>query len=254
MSYDIRGDDRQPCACRRSAPAVRCWSRLASFSNGPASSIHPAPRTGRAAGDAGVRTRAKVPAVIPTPLATTVALMRSLHSITRAFRRIVLALGCALALGACTTWTEAPPPAPSARREISGPVRVVRPDGASVVLHDAYVAGDTLCGFRSGTRMAVPLQSLQAIQRREVDSLPEPGRAGGGRGGDLLHVPARGHRLLRRRLSPAGDCRSPPRRPGHGGPTRSAMLRCVRGDVRVRRARKIPTVLPTPLVTNGWLP
>jgi hypothetical protein len=103
--------------------------------------------------------------------------MKSIGSITRTMRRVVPALACALALGACTTWIEAPPPGPSALNEISGPIRVVRPDGFSVVLRDAYVTGDTLYGYpsgtgiKTGTRMAVPLRDVVATQRHEMDPL-----------------------------------------------------------------------------------
>ena len=92
--------------------------------------------------------------------------MKLLHSITRAFRRIVPVLGCAFALGACTTWIETPPPTPTAIREFDGPVRITRPDGFSVVLRDAYVTGDTLYGYHSGTRMAVPLRDVVTTHRR----------------------------------------------------------------------------------------
>ncbi len=97
--------------------------------------------------------------------------MKSLDSITRAFRRIALALGCALALGACTTWREAPPPAPAALREFDGPVRVIRHDGFSTELRDAYVRGDTLYGYDSKTRVAMPLRDVKAMETRKLDAL-----------------------------------------------------------------------------------
>ncbi len=108
--------------------------------------------------------------------------MKSLDSITRAFRRIIPMLGCAFALGACTTWVAAPPPGPSALNEISGPIRVVRPDGFSVELRDAYVTGDTLYGYPPGMggRMAVPLREVVATQRREVDPIRSLGAAAAG--------------------------------------------------------------------------
>lgn len=99
--------------------------------------------------------------------------MKFLHSITRALRRLVPALGCALTLGACTTWVEAPPPAPAALTEFSGPIRVIRNDGFAVVLRDAYVRGDTLYGYPPGadTRMAVALQDVRGTRRQELDPL-----------------------------------------------------------------------------------
>lgn len=118
----------------------------------------------------GASTR-RSPAVIPIPLATTYGHMKSLDSITRAMHRITPVLGCALVLNACSTWVEAPPPGPSPLNEISGPIRVVRPDGFSVVLRDAYVAGDTLYGYHEETRMAVPLGDVVTTHRREVDAL-----------------------------------------------------------------------------------
>lgn len=97
--------------------------------------------------------------------------MRSLDSITRAFRRATLALGCALALGACATWVEAPTPAPApdALRKLSSAVRVVQHDGSSVQLRNAYVRGDTLYGYSSETRVAVPLREVAAILRKETE-------------------------------------------------------------------------------------
>jgi hypothetical protein len=108
--------------------------------------------------------------------------MRTLDSITRTIRRTTLALGCAFALGACTTWREAPPPGPSTLDEISGPIRVVRPDGFSVELRDAYVTGDTLYGYPPGTgpRIAVPLRDVVTTQRREVDPLRSLGALAAG--------------------------------------------------------------------------
>ncbi|HEU4560067.1 MAG TPA: hypothetical protein VFS20_19610 [Longimicrobium sp.] len=100
-----------------------------------------------------------------------------LESITRTFRRMVPALGCALALGACTTWIEAPSPAPARRHEFSGPVRITRSDGFSVVLNPAYVTGDTLYGYTGGNRIAVPLQDVRTTHRRELDPLRSIGAA-----------------------------------------------------------------------------
>ncbi|HEU4560070.1 MAG TPA: hypothetical protein VFS20_19625 [Longimicrobium sp.] len=115
--------------------------------------------------------------MIPIPLATTDGHMKFLDSITRAMRRIAPVLGCALVLSACSTWVEAPPPGPSPLNEISGPIRVVRPDGFSMVLRDAYVAGDTLYGYHEETRMAVPLGEVVTTHRREVDPLRSLGAA-----------------------------------------------------------------------------
>ncbi len=103
--------------------------------------------------------------------------MKSLDSITRAFHRIIPMLGCALALGACNTWVATPTPAPAALREFDGPVRITRPDGFSVVLNSAYVTGDTLYGYHSGTRMAVPLRNVKATHRQDVDPLRSIGAA-----------------------------------------------------------------------------
>jgi hypothetical protein len=108
--------------------------------------------------------------------------MRFLEFIPRATSRT--ALGCLIALSACTTWEGAPPPppAPSARDEIRGPIRVVRADGFAVVLHDAHVTGDTLYGYRegTGTRMAVPLPEVVTTQRRRIDPLRSLGALAAG--------------------------------------------------------------------------
>ncbi|HEU4560068.1 MAG TPA: hypothetical protein VFS20_19615 [Longimicrobium sp.] len=97
--------------------------------------------------------------------------MRSLDSMTRTFRRAILALGCGLALGACTTWVEAPTPAPApdALRKFSSTIRVVQHDGSSVRLRNAYVTGDTPYGHHSGASMAIPLHEVRATRRRELD-------------------------------------------------------------------------------------
>lgn len=100
-----------------------------------------------------------------------------LKPITRAFRRIAPALGCALALGACTTWVEAPSPAPAALHEFSGPVRITRSNGFWEVLNPAYVTGDTLYGYTGGNRIAVPLQDVRTTHRRELDPLRSIGAA-----------------------------------------------------------------------------
>lgn len=95
--------------------------------------------------------------------------MRTLDSITRAIRRALLALGCAYALGACTTWTELPAPRPATLRELGGPVRVTRHDGYSMELRDVSVRGDTLYGYQSDNRVAVPLHEMKAMQKRYID-------------------------------------------------------------------------------------
>ncbi|HEU4560069.1 MAG TPA: hypothetical protein VFS20_19620 [Longimicrobium sp.] len=95
--------------------------------------------------------------------------MRTLDSVTRAIRRTLLALGCALALGACTTWTELPMPSPATLRELGGPVRVIRHDGYSMELRDVAVRGDTLYGYQAETRVAVPLHELKTMEKRYID-------------------------------------------------------------------------------------
>ena len=102
--------------------------------------------------------------------------MRSPDFITRAIRRMTLALGCVFALGACTTWREAPPPAPAALHEFTGPVHVIRHGGAfSLVLRDAYVKGDTLYGYSAKTLMVVALRDVQAIRRQKIEPLRTAG-------------------------------------------------------------------------------
>ncbi|HEU4560071.1 MAG TPA: hypothetical protein VFS20_19630 [Longimicrobium sp.] len=97
--------------------------------------------------------------------------MKALHSITRAMRRILLALVCALALGACTTWRERPTPAPATLREFTGPVHVIRHGTYSLVLRDACVKGDTLYGYSDRTRMAVALRDVRAIRRKRIEPI-----------------------------------------------------------------------------------
>ena len=97
--------------------------------------------------------------------------MRSVESIIRTFRRTTVALGCVVALGACTTWRETPIPAPAALHELTGPVHVIRNNTFSLVLRDAYVKGDTLYGYSGRTRMAVALRDVQAIRRQKSEPL-----------------------------------------------------------------------------------
>ena len=101
--------------------------------------------------------------------------MRLPDCVTRVLRRILPVLGCALALGACTSWAEVPTPAPAARHEVAGPVRVTRHDGVSLTLRDPYVKGDTLYGNDSEIRTAVALRDVKAIRRREVHALRSAG-------------------------------------------------------------------------------
>ena len=103
--------------------------------------------------------------------------MSSLASITRAMRCMMLAMGCALAPGACTSWIETPPPGPSALHEFAGPVEVVRHGTFSLLLRDAYVKGDTLYGDRAGTRVA--LRGVKAIRRQKSEPLQSLGAVAG---------------------------------------------------------------------------
>lgn len=97
--------------------------------------------------------------------------MRTLNSITAAIHRTTLALGCVVALGACTSWRETPAPAPTAPHEFTGPVHVIRHGTFSLVLRDAHVKGDTLYGYSANTRMAVALSDVQAIRQQGQSAL-----------------------------------------------------------------------------------
>src|SRR4051794_29802343 len=89
---------------------------------------------------------------------------------TRAVRRSVAAMGCALLLGGCTVWEEQMSLTPAASRSI-GSVRLTRPDGSTMVLEDAAVEGDSIVGTRPQTtwRAAVAVADVKKTEVQRVD-------------------------------------------------------------------------------------
>jgi len=98
--------------------------------------------------------------------------------ITRTVRRSMVALGSALLLGACTTWTEAPNPSPFSSRVIRGPLRIVRNDGFSIVLEDVSVRNDSVVGHEAGddaALVAVALSDVRRTQSQQVEPVKSLG-------------------------------------------------------------------------------
>lgn len=81
---------------------------------------------------------------------------------------MLVAAGCALPLGACTTWRDQPPPLPTVRRTIDGPVRVTRRDGYSIVLDAADVRGDSIVGISQlqKRRVSIALDDATRVEQR----------------------------------------------------------------------------------------
>lgn len=102
------------------------------------------------------------------------------NRITRTVRRSMVALGCSLLLGACTTWTEAPNLSPSSTAVIKGPLRIVRNDGFSIDMEDVSVRNDSLVGHKAGNDwllISVALADVKMTQRQDVDPLGSLGVA-----------------------------------------------------------------------------
>lgn len=84
----------------------------------------------------------------------------------------MVALACALTLGACTTWAEAPNPSPFSTHVNPGPVRIVRNDGFSVVAEDVSVRNDSVVGHEQGhddRLIAVALADVKTTQQPSMD-------------------------------------------------------------------------------------
>ena len=88
---------------------------------------------------------------------------------TRAGRRLVVALSCALMLCACTMWEEQAFPAPTANRPIKT-VRLTRTDGTTVVLENAMVRDDSIVGRRGlALGYAVALADVKKTEIQHID-------------------------------------------------------------------------------------
>lgn len=100
--------------------------------------------------------------------------------ITRTLRRSIAALGCALLLGGCTTWAEAPNLGPSSTAVVKGPLRIMRADGFWIEMEDVSVRNDSLVGHKAGNDwlpVAVALSDVKMTQRQDVDPLASVGVA-----------------------------------------------------------------------------
>lgn len=105
---------------------------------------------------------------------------RSRFSLLPAVRRAGAALACALMLGGCSTWAEAPNPSPYSTRVIRGPLRIVRTDGFSVVAEDVSVRNDSVVGHEAGRDdrlIAVALADVKRTEAQSVDPLASIGVA-----------------------------------------------------------------------------
>jgi len=90
----------------------------------------------------------------------------------RVVRRMALALGCALSLGACTGWMETSNPSPYSARVVRGPLRIVRTDGFAIVAEDVSVRNDSVVGHEAGHDdhlIAVALADIRVTQTQEVE-------------------------------------------------------------------------------------
>jgi hypothetical protein len=88
---------------------------------------------------------------------------------TRAGRRSVVALSCALMLGACTTWEEQSSPAPAGNRPVKT-VRLTRMDGSTVVLENVAVENDSIVGSRGlARRYAVAVADVKRTEIQRID-------------------------------------------------------------------------------------
>ncbi|HET7464158.1 MAG TPA: hypothetical protein VFJ82_23070 [Longimicrobium sp.] len=96
--------------------------------------------------------------------------MHGSNRLTRAVHRSIAALGCALLLGACTTWSEQSSPTPAMSRPVKH-VRLTRTDGTVVMLEEASVQGDSIVGTPPLTtgRAAVALADVKKAEIRRID-------------------------------------------------------------------------------------
>lgn len=88
----------------------------------------------------------------------------------RPSRLSILALCCALASSACSTWEDHSAPAPTTGHTI-GAVRLTLADGSAVVLKDAVVRGDSIVGSPSETTVetAIALADVKKTELRRID-------------------------------------------------------------------------------------
>jgi hypothetical protein len=89
-------------------------------------------------------------------------------------RRLAVALPLAAALGACTTWSRRPVPAPAADEFYGGPVRVTRMEGSPVLLDNVTVGRDSVVGREHAaphSRVAIPARDVRLVEARRVNPL-----------------------------------------------------------------------------------
>jgi hypothetical protein len=83
---------------------------------------------------------------------------------------VVLAL--ALALGACTTWGRQPVPRPGQDRFLPGPVRVLRVDNSTILLHNVTITADSVVGWEhtgAQARVAIATADVSQVEARRTD-------------------------------------------------------------------------------------
>lgn len=118
-------------------------------------------------------------------------MMRMIES--RIVRRVVLSVLLLTSLAACTKWSPQRLPVEKARGELPGKIRVTRIDGSRIVLRSPAIMTDSLVGWAEGfppgspsRRFAIPLDSVQRIDRRTTDAGKTAALVGGVAGSLVL--------------------------------------------------------------------
>jgi hypothetical protein len=89
-------------------------------------------------------------------------------------RALALAFPLAAALGACTTWSRRPVPAPGEDRFFVGPVRVTPLVASPVVLDSVTVRADSVIGLEHAAphaRVSFPTSQVRLVEARRADPM-----------------------------------------------------------------------------------
>jgi hypothetical protein len=93
---------------------------------------------------------------------------------SRILRHLALALPLIATLGACSTWSRRPAPTRPHEQFRTGPVRVTRTDGSTIVLDRVTIGADSVIGrdhARPHARVAIPASDVRRVEARRVDPL-----------------------------------------------------------------------------------
>jgi hypothetical protein len=96
----------------------------------------------------------------------------------RILRHLALALPLVAAVGACSTWSRRPAPTQPHERFVTGPVRVTRTDGSSLVLDRVTIGADSVIGREHAgphARVAIPASTVRRVETRRPDLLRTSG-------------------------------------------------------------------------------